>query len=199
MKSKKELLDTLKNNLFKDEENDRCYQSLITQIEYELVDNASKSFMDYKCQLKLINSNINDKDINIMLKLIKSHYSKQNIGIDVLKCDIFERIIEINVMINNYNYTREDLKLLYNNSLSETVAREANKILDEINLKFEKEVIENKNINYVYKKDIINDQYTLDVVYNIMSKVNKTLTDLNYIVNIDQSKNQRRYNLEVRL
>ena len=40
MKSKKELLDTLKNNLFKNEENKKCYQSLIDQIEIELADNC---------------------------------------------------------------------------------------------------------------------------------------------------------------
>ena len=200
MKSKKELLDTLKNNLFKNEENKKCYQSLIDQIEIELADNASKNFKNFNCQLLFTNSKFDDKDVNLMLKLIESHYFKHHIVIDVLNFDTISGVVEINVYIGNFNYTREDLKRLYNNSLSDTIEREAHEMLNEISLKFEKEVINNKNINYKFEKDIINEKFNNDVIYNILTKVTQSLIDLDYNAHLTQSKNNKNnYKLHVQL
>ena len=197
MKTKHELLDLLKEDLFKDEVNDRCYQSLITQIEVELVDNVSKNFTNFECQLRLINSDISNDAINVMLKLIESHYMKQNIEIEVLNYDKSTRLIKIRVFIGNINYTRADLKNLYIDSLSKTIGRKVDKILDEINLKLEKEVIEHKNVDYIYKKDILNEHYDNDVMFHIMTKINDKLIDLGYNAYFNEDQNV--YTLNVRL
>lgn len=197
MKTKHELLDLLKEDLFKDEVNDRCYQSLITQIEFELVDNVSKNFTNFECQLRLINSDISNDAINVMLKLIESHYMKQNIEIEVLNYDKSTRLIKLRVFIGNINYTRADLKNLYIDSLSKTIERKVDKILDEINLKLEKEVIEHKNIDYIYQKDILNEHYDNDVMFHIMTKINDKLIDLGYNAYFNEDQNV--YTLNVRL
>lgn len=197
MKTKHELLDLLKEDLFKDEVNDRCYQSLITQIEVELVDNVSKNFTNFECQLRLINSDISNDAINVMLKLIESHYMKQNIEIEVLNYDKSTRLIKLRVFIGNINYTRADLKNLYIDSLSKTIGRKVDKILDEINLKLEKEVIEHKNVDYIYKKDILNEHYDNDVMFHIMTKINDKLIDLGYNAYFNEDQNV--YTLNVRL
>ena len=171
MKTKYELLDLLKEDLFEDEINNRCYQSLITQMEIELADNISKNFTNFECQLKLINSDISNDDINIMLKLIESYYMEQNITIEILNHDTSTRLIKLRVFIGNIKYAREDLKRLYIDSLPETIEREVDKFLDEINLKLEKEVIEHKNVDYIYNED----NYQKDII-EVMRKTNVAYT-----------------------
>lgn len=197
MKTKYELLDLLKEDLFEDEINNRCYQSLITQMEIELADNVSKNFTNFECQLKLINPDISNDDINIMLKLIESYYMEQNITIEILNYDTSTRLIKLHVFIGNIKYAREDLKHLYIDSLSETIEREVDKVLDEINLKLEKEVIEHKNVDYIYNEDISNEHYDNNIMYKIMTKINDKLVYLGY--NTYFIEDQNVYTLNVRL
>lgn len=171
--------------------------SLITQIEFELVDNVSKNFTNFECQLRLINSDISNDAINVMLKLIESHYMKQNIEIEVLNYDKSTRLIKLHVFIGHINHTRADLKNLYIDSLYKTIGRKVDKILDEINLKLEKEVIEHKNVDYIYKKDILNEHYDNDVMFHIMTKINDKLIDLGYNAYFNEDQNV--YTLNVRL
>lgn len=197
MKTKYELLDLLKEDLFEDEINNRCYQSLITQIEIELADNVSKNFTSFECQLKLIDEDISNDAINVILKLIESHYTEQNITVEILNYDPSIRLIKLRVFIGNIKYAREDLKRLYIDSLPETIEREVDKFLDEINLKLEKEVIEHKNVDYIYNEDISNEHYDNNVMFHIMTKINDKLVYLGYDAYFIE--NQNIYTLNVRL
>lgn len=197
MKTKYELLDLLKEDLFEDEINNRCYQSLITQIEIELADNVSKNFTSFECQLKLIDEDISNDAINVILKLIESHYTEQNITVEILNYDPSIRLIKLRVFIGNIKYAREDLKRLYIDSLPETIEREVDKFLDKINLKLEKEVIEHKNVDYIYNEDISNEHYDNNVMFHIMTKINDKLVYLGYDAYFIE--NQNIYTLNVRL
>lgn len=197
MKTKYELLDLLKEDLFEDEINNRCYQSLITQMEIELADNISKNFTSFECQLKLIDEDISNDAINVILKLIESHYTEQNITVEILNYDPSIRLIKLRVFIGNIKYAREDLKRLYIDSLPETIEREVDKFLDEINLKLEKEVIEHKNVDYIYNEDISNEHYDNNIMYNIMTRINDKLVYLGYDAYFIEDQNV--YTLNVRL
>ena len=195
--TKDEVEHTNKKGLFEDEINNRCYQSLITQIEIELADNVSKNFTSFECQLKLIDEDISNDAINVILKLIESHYTEQNITVEILNYDPSIRLIKLRVFIGNIKYAREDLKRLYIDSLPETIEREVDKFLDEINLKLEKEVIEHKNVDYIYNEDISNEHYDNNIMYNIMTRINDKLVYLGYDAYFIEDQNV--YTLNVRL